>query len=77
MEIILGIVFVAIMIGVSLVKTRIPRSVLLPLSLFIGIGMLVWFWVFDEGELPARVIFTVLIVTGLLTTFRTEKAKRV
>lgn len=39
--------------------------------------MLIWFWVFCEGEIPGRILITVLILSGLYTTFRKQKAKKV
>lgn len=77
MEIILVLLFVLIMVSVYFLKTRLPISILFPLSLFIGLAMLIWFWVFSEGELPGRILITVLILSGLYTTFRTRKAKKV
>jgi len=77
MEIILVGLFVLIMVGVYYLKTRLPTKILFPLSLFIGIAMLIWFWVFWEGEIPARILITVLALSGLYTTFRKQKAKKV
>ncbi|MDF1560520.1 MAG: hypothetical protein P1P83_09975 [Bacteroidales bacterium] len=77
MEIVLVILFVLIMVGVYYLKTRLPTKILFPLSLFIGIAMLIWFWVFWEGEIPGRILITVLVLSGLYTTFRKQKAKKV
>jgi len=76
MEIILIVLFVSIMVGVYYLKTRLPQQILLPLSLFFGIAMLIWFWVFWEGEIPGRILITVLVLSGLYTTFRKQKAKK-
>ena len=76
MEIILAIACVAILVGVSFLKPQIPKSILVPLSIFIGSAMLIWFWVFSEGQLPARVIITVLILSGMYTTLRARKPGR-
>ena len=70
MEIILVVLFVLIMVGVSFLKTRLPTSILFPLSIIIGLAMLVWFWVFREGEIYERILITVLILSGLYTIFR-------
>lgn len=77
MEIILVVLFVLIMAGVSFLKSRLPKSILLPLSIFIGFAMLFWFWFFGEGELPGRILVTVLILSGLYATLRPQKANRV
>ncbi len=77
MEIILVVLFVLIMVGVNYLKTRLPTRILFPLSLFFGIAMLIWAWVFWEGEIPGRILITVLILSGLYTTFRKQKAKKV
>jgi len=76
MEILLVVLFVVIMAGVYYLKTRLPTRILLPLSLLIGIAMLIWFWGFWEGEIPGRVLITVLVLSGLYTTFRKQKAKK-
>jgi len=76
MEIVLVVLFVLIMVGVYYLKTRLPSRILLPLSLLIGIAMLIWFWVFWEGEIPGRILVTVLVLSGLYTTFRKQKAKK-
>jgi len=77
MEIILVVLFVLIMVGVYYLKTRLSTRILIPISLFFGIAMLVWAWVFWEGEIPGRILITVLILSGLYTTLRKEKAKKV
>ena len=77
MEIILVILFILIMVGVYYLKTRLPTKILFPISLLVGIAMLIWFWVFREGEIPGRILITVLVLSGLFTTFRKEKAKKV
>jgi hypothetical protein len=77
MEIILVVLFVLIMVGVYYLKTRLPTRILLPLSLVIGIAMLIWFWIYWEGETPGRILVTVLVLSGLFTTFRKQKAKKV
>jgi hypothetical protein len=77
MEIMLVILFVLIMVGVYYLKTRLPTRILFPLSLIIGIAMLIWFWGFWEGEIPGRILVTVLVLSGLFTTFRKQKAKKV
>lgn len=76
MEIILVILFVLVMVGVSFLKTRLPARTVFLLSLFAGAAMLVWFWAAREGEIWGRVLVTVLILSGLYTTFRTLKAKK-
>jgi|GEM_PF-848672 hypothetical protein len=77
MEIVLVVLFVSIMVGVHYLKSRLPTKILIPLSLFIGIAMLIWFWVFWEGEIPGRILITVLVLSGLYTSFRKRKAKEV
>jgi predicted membrane protein len=77
MEIILVVLFVLIMVGVYYLKKRLPTKILFPISLFFGIAMLVWFWVFWEGEFPGRLLITVLILSGLYATFRKQKPKKV
>jgi hypothetical protein len=77
MEVILVVLLVLIMVGVYYLKTRLPIQILFPISLFIGIAMLIWFWFFREGEIPGRIIVTVLIMSGLYTTFRKRKTKEV
>jgi len=75
MEIILVIVAVGIMVSVSFLKPRLPRRILVPLSLFIGLAMLICLWGFREGQLPARVLITVLVLSGFYTTFRTSRER--
>lgn len=77
MEIILVVLFVLIMVGVYYLKTKLPTKILFPLSLLIGIAMLVWFWVYWEGEIPGRILVTVLILSGLYAAFRKQKAKKI
>ena len=77
MEIILVVLFVLIMVGVYYLKTRLPTKILFPISLLVGIAMLIWFWVFREGEIPGRILITVLVLSGLFTTFRKRKTKEV
>jgi hypothetical protein len=77
MEIILVVLFVLIMVGVYYLKTRLPTQILIPLSILVGISMLIWFWIFWEGELPGRILITVLVLSGLYTTFRKQKEKKV
>ena len=77
MEIILVVLFVLIMVGVYYLKTRLPIKILLPLSLLFGIALLIWLWVFREGEIPARIIITVVVLSGLYATFRKRKPKEV
>lgn len=72
MEIILVILFVAIMVGVSLLKARIPRPILVPLSLFIGAAMLIWFWVFMDGELHWKILVSVVVLSGWYSTLKTS-----
>jgi hypothetical protein len=38
--------------------------------------MLIWFWVFSEGQLPARILITVVILSGFYTTLMPGKAKK-
>lgn len=76
MEIILVVVFVLTIISINFLKSKLPTQVLFPLSLIIGLSMLIWFWVFKEGEIPVRILITVLIVSGLYTSFRAQKAKK-
>jgi hypothetical protein len=76
MEIILLVLFVIIMVGVYYLKTRLPSKILFPISLLVGIAMLVWFWVYWEGETPGRILVTVLVLSGLYTALRKQKAKR-
>jgi NhaP-type Na+/H+ or K+/H+ antiporter len=77
MEIILVVLFVLIMVGVYYLKTRLPTKILFPISLSIGIAMLIWFWVFREGEIAGRILITVLVLSGLYTTFRRQKPQKV
>ncbi len=77
MEIILSILFVAILVGVSYLKSRIPTRILLPLALVFGFAMLIWSWVFWEGKLSARILVTVLILSGLYTTIRKRKQNKI
>lgn len=76
MEIILVVLFVSIMVGVYFLKKRLPTKILIPLSLFFGIAMLVWFWVFREGKISGRILITVLILSGLYTTFLKRKPQK-
>ena len=76
MEIILAVLFVLIMVGVYYLKTRLPTRILFPLSLLIGIAMLIRFWGFCEGKTPGRILVTVLVLGGLYTTFRKQKAQK-
>jgi hypothetical protein len=76
MEIILVVLFVLVMVGVYYLKTRLPTKILFPFSLLVGIAMLVWFWAYWEGETPGRILVTVLVLSGLYTTFRKQKAKK-
>ena len=76
MEIILVVLFVSIMVGVYFLKKRLPTKILVPLSLFFGIAMLVWFWVFREGKIVGRVLITVIILSGLYTAFFKRKPKK-
>ncbi len=41
MEIILVVLFVLIMVGVYYLKTRLPTQILIPLSILVGISMLI------------------------------------
>jgi hypothetical protein len=77
MEILLVVLFVLVMVGVYYLKTRMPSKILLPFSLLVGIAMLAWFWGFWEGEIPGRILVTVLVLSGLYATFRKQKAKKV
>ena len=77
MEIILVVLFVLIMVGVYYLKTRLPTKILFPISLSIGIAILIWFWVFREGEIAGRILITVLVLSGLYTTFRRQKPQKV
>jgi len=76
MEIILVVLFVSIMVCVYFLRKRLPTKILVPLSLFFGIAMLVWFWVFREGEIVGRVLITVIILSGLYTAFIKRKPKK-
>jgi predicted membrane protein len=76
MEIIHVVLFVLIMVGVYYLKTRLPTQILFPLSLFIGIAMLIWFWVFWEREIPGRILITVLVLSGLYKYLENRKQKR-
>ena len=77
MEIVLVVLVVLIMVGVYFFKKKLPTRVLFPISLLLGIGLLIWAWAFLEGGIPWKILITVLILSGLYTTFRNWKSKRV
>jgi len=76
MEILLLITFIAIIIGVIVIKTKLSDNLKMIISIISGTILVVWFWVIMDGLIYWKIIVAVVVAGSLFTLFRTMKKNR-
>ncbi len=69
MEVVLVVLFVAIMVIVNLLKNRLPESIRTATSLVASVALLVWFWGFMDGPVRWKILVLAVVAVSLLTLF--------
>lgn len=69
MEIVLVVLFIAIMVIVNMLKNRLPDSIKTATSLIASVALLVWFWGFMDGPVRWKILVSVVVAVSLLTLF--------
>jgi hypothetical protein len=66
MEIVLVILFIAIMVIVNMLKNRLPDGIKTATSLIASVALLVWFWGFMDGPVRWKILVSVIVAVSLL-----------
>ena len=61
MEIVLVVLFIAIMVIVNMLKNRLPDSIKTATSLIASVALLVWFWGFMDGPVRWKILVSVVV----------------
>jgi hypothetical protein len=65
-EIILVILFLAILIGVGFIKRRLSDMKKLVISLLTGVPLIIWSWLYVDAHFAPKLLITVTVLGALL-----------
>ena len=76
MEILLLVVFIAVIIFVTAFKARLSDNLKMIITLLSGSILLIWFWANKDGLIYWKIIVTVVVLGSVLTTLRAIKKNK-